>query len=262
MKRIILFRFSKESAICNNRLELLKHLNPQIPIYGIFGGEEDSASTYENSLGKYLEHFWVIKDKTRSWKWRNIDLALRDWYQEMGKGIDFDMAYLIEWDLVLIKPISEIYSHIGSGDIGATGLIPLSEVESRWSWTSKEPEKSEWKALLSFVQEKYQYDQEPFASLGPGTCYPKLFLEKYASLEVPVLCHDELRVPLFAQVTNTALVDTGFYREWYSDTEKESFNCNDIEIPLEKVLEESLSGERYVFHPVRVLVPIASLDHQ
>lgn len=151
--------------------------------------------------------------------------------------------------------------HIKKNEIGITGLVPLAQVESRWSWTSREPEKAEWISLLSFVRKKYNYTDNPQASLGPGAYYPKAFLKKYSRLEVPEWCHDELRVPLFAQITKTPIRDTRFYREWYSDTEKESFNCNGTEIPIQKVLQETSSGERYVFHPVRKVFPIKRLGY-
>lgn len=76
MKRIILFRFSKELAICENRLQLLKHLNPTIPIYGIFGGADEEADIYKEKLSAYFDHFWSITNKTPSWKWKNIDLVI------------------------------------------------------------------------------------------------------------------------------------------------------------------------------------------
>jgi hypothetical protein len=90
MKRIILFRFSKELTVCENRLQLLKHMNPIIPIYGIFGGADGEADIYMEKLNGYFDHFWTITNKTKSWKWMNIDLALRDWYREIGNTLDED----------------------------------------------------------------------------------------------------------------------------------------------------------------------------
>jgi len=251
MQRIIIFRFHKFPLICANRLKLLKKLNSEIRIFGIYGGEDKDLPKFRRYLDKYLENIFVIKNKSSLWKWKNFDLALRDWFKQIGKNIDFDMAHIIEWDLILCKSLEEIYSEIDKNELGLTALIDLKLVENKWSWTSKEPSKSEWLKLLNFVEKKYGYSNKPNGSLGPGPCLPKKFIEEYSNVEVPELCNDELRIPLFAQVFNFKCKDTKFYKKWFDDEEKKYFNCVGRNIDIQTIRKERKNNGRQVFHPFR-----------
>jgi hypothetical protein len=55
MKRIILFRYHANPLVCVDRLELLKKNNPDIPIYGIYGGIEEEFQLFKVKLKPYLE---------------------------------------------------------------------------------------------------------------------------------------------------------------------------------------------------------------
>ena len=112
MKRIILFRFHKHPLICKNRLKILKKLNPKIPIYGLYGGDKKDFKKYEQILNKYLVNIYQIKGKSSFWKWKNSDFAIGKWYREIGKSVTFDMVYIIEWDLLLLSSVNNIYRNI------------------------------------------------------------------------------------------------------------------------------------------------------
>jgi len=253
MKRIIVFRFHKDAEVCRNRIILIKKFNPSIKIYGLFGGKEEDYDGFKKILEKpYLESIYLIPVKDNSWKWKNGDLALVKWYNEIGKYIDFEMLHLIEWDLLIFGPLKKIYNKIPKGGIGLTGLTPLKKIEKDWDWISKEPGKTEWKNLLDYSKNKFGYKKDSFASLGPGTCMPKSFLKKYSKLKIPELVHDELRIPLFGQILGFKLYDTGFYKSWFNKEEHKIFNCLDKEINISKINRELIKKNgRRVFHPYR-----------
>ena len=188
MRRIILFRFHKNLPLCKNRLKLLKRYNPHIKIFGLFGGNSKSYKLAKKKLKPYIENIYFIKEKDKDWKWKNSDLAIKLWYNDFGRELSFDILHIIEWDLLLFNSLDKVYRHIPKNGIGLTGLISLKKVEKKWSWTSKEPEKTEWKNLLNFVKQKFNYKKNPYASLGPGLCLPKNFLKKYSKKINEVLC--------------------------------------------------------------------------
>jgi len=250
MKRLLLFRFYKDPVISKNRLELLKAFNPGIDILGLYTGEEGDFPNITKALSQHLAHVYCISGKSAEWKWKHGDLATRLWYKDYGHHLGFDMLHIVEWDLLLFSSISQLYGHIPKNGVGFTGITPLENVQGRWHWTSQEPHKSQWSELLQLVTHKFQYYQKPYACLGPGVCLPREFLEKYASTDVPELCHDELRLPLFAQILGFRLYDTGFYRKWFDKEEMKVFNCEKQEIKTAVITEElgKPSGRR-VFHP-------------
>ena len=136
--------------------------------------------------------------------------------------------------------------------MGLTALTPLKNIAHGWNWVSKEPAKSEWLKLLKYVKKHFKYNKEPYASLGPGSCLPKKFLDKYSAIHVPALSHDESRLPLFSQILGFKLIDTGFHKKWFDKEQNKKFDCGNPEISL-KIIKEELkkkNGAR-AFHPYR-----------
>jgi hypothetical protein len=84
--RAILFRFHREPAVCRTRLELLRSLNPGVPIYGL--GEPIG-------LDGAFEDLHVIEDRPPEWKWQHGDLAVADWYRAVGRERPFDVLRLV-----------------------------------------------------------------------------------------------------------------------------------------------------------------------
>ncbi len=249
MTSVICFRCHDHPAICADRVELLSRYNPGMPIVGLFGGAPESAHAIREALGDTICH-WYETGKPPEWNWQHADLAVRSWYKDHGHKIDFDRLYLIEWDLILLDSLQRLYSHVPPGAIAVTALCPLIEVAHDWSWTIFEPYMSQWAALLAAVREEYGYDDEPFASLGPGTCYSRIFLDQYCKANVPELSADELRVPLFAQCFDIPVFDTNFLRSWGDPEELRFFNCRRMEISTDAILASIArpDGKR-VFHP-------------
>jgi len=86
---------------------------------------------------------------------------VRLWFDAVGRHLSFDMLHLIEWDLVLLDPIDKIYRDIPHDTLGLTALTPATNVEEKWIWTSKDPYKKEWNALLKWVKEKFNFIHDP-----------------------------------------------------------------------------------------------------
>lgn len=259
IKRIVLFRFDKYLDVCRNRIEMIKSINPDVEIYGLFGGkpadlQQAKDCLYDVLLNIYDPHpdcdlSWRYPESL--WLWKDGDLALRSWYQSIGKDINFDVLCLIEWDLLMLDSLDKLYGHISTKSVGLTGLIPINMVPENWPWIQKEPEKSEWLGLLSFAKLIHHYNFFPHACLGPGYCVPKDFLELYSKSKVLHLCNDELRLPLYSQILGFQLTDTKFYNGWQIPQEVKYFNCIKKEIDIDIIKEElSKPDGRRVFHPV------------
>jgi len=188
------------------------------------------------------------------WKWKNGDLVVRQWFLDRGKDIPFDMVHLIEWDMLLCDSVENIFKTVPGGCMGLAGLMPLREIQERWIWSSHGTYKEELKQLLSRVKERYQYAREPFRSIAGGACIPRDFLIRYADTDIPELCNDEVRLPLFAQIFGIELCDTGLYS--LDDEERRYFN---LFTPIETGLirdELSKPGGRRIFHPYyRIFYP-------
>ncbi|MDR1169521.1 MAG: hypothetical protein LBK97_01640 [Prevotellaceae bacterium] len=71
-KDIIIFRFDKKPVICLNRLQILKFYNPDVPVYGIYGGDESELSEFKYVLNSYCEDIYTVKNRSGEWKWRYL----------------------------------------------------------------------------------------------------------------------------------------------------------------------------------------------
>jgi len=250
MRRIILFRFHKSPLVCKNKLEILKKLNPNISIYGLYGGEENKLPIFTEKLKGLVENIYCIKNKSKYYKWKNGDLAIREWFIEVGRKVDFDTVHIVEWDMLILAPISQVYKHVRKGEVGITGLIPLKKVAHEWDWVSEKKSRELWMNLLRYVKKKYKYNKEPFASIAGGLCLPRIFLEKYSKIKVPEECHDEIRVPLFSQIFGLRMRNTKIYRGWTDPKSEEIFTCKKKNISINVIKKElkNKNGKR-VFHP-------------
>lgn len=252
MRRIALFRFHENQAVCRSRLELLRRHNPGTPVYGLYGGDEALFPRVARSIGQELTHLYCLSGKTAGWKWLNGDLAVREWHRAVGKELEFDMLHVVEWDLLLLDSLERLYGGVPRGGVGVTALVPLRQIAERWGWTQEPRWVAQWEKLLSYSRVRYGYEAEPHASLGPGLSLPKEFLDLYADCDVPQLCHDEVRLPLFAQSLGFELYDTGFYRGWFDAQEESYFNCTNKEIEPGVIRAELADpAGRRAFHPFR-----------
>ncbi|MDE1870336.1 MAG: hypothetical protein KGH71_05135, partial [Candidatus Micrarchaeota archaeon] len=187
MKRIILFRFHKDIAVCRNRLKLLKLFNPEIKIYGLFGGTKRNWLKMSKALKDYLDHSYMIPVKSPNWRWKNADLAIRLWYRDYGNKLEFDMLHLVEWDLLLFDNLDNIYSNVPKDGLGLSGLVPIQKIQEKWDWVSKPPYKNEWISLMNFAKRVYGYNSFPYGCIFPGTCLSKKFIAKFSKAKIPEL---------------------------------------------------------------------------
>jgi len=248
MKRIILFRFHNHPTVCKNRIQLLRQFNPDIKIYGLYGGEENNFQKASVKLADVLENIYYIKGKSPLWKWKNSDLAVTLWFKDYGKDIAFDVLHIIEWDMLTLDSINNIYKNVSEHDIGLSGLTALDGNNTGWIWTSSDEYKAEMDKLLLFLSKSFDYHDKPFRCITGGACLPREFIEKYSQIDIPELCNDEVRLPLFAQVFGFNLIDTDLY-DRLDENKKRFFNLKKSIETTAIINETNKPGGRRVFHP-------------
>jgi hypothetical protein len=232
----------------------LRRYNGDLKIFGLYGGPAGHRRAAFSAFGRRflgLDDLF-ISPRLGRWNWQNGDIALAMWFEAVGRDVDFDVLHLIEWDLLMLDSLDHVYSHVPQDSVGLTSVTPLTDVEGEWVWMASQAARDDWHRLLSHAREVWAYDADPVVCLAGGACLPRHFLELYSRDHVPELCHDELRLPLFAQAHGFRIVDTGFRRGWYDRSEDRVFNVGGAEVTKSAILGELLDGSgRRVFHPVR-----------
>ncbi|WP_020136343.1 hypothetical protein [Streptomyces sp. 351MFTsu5.1] len=261
IKRLVVFRFHRDPLVCRARVELIRRLNPGVPVHGLFGGPGGARGAAFRLAGRRvlgLDALYVSRH-SGPWNWKNGDLVLLDWYRETGHRLPFDVLHFIEWDLLLTEPLERAYAGVPAGAVGLTAPTPLSVIGDDWRWTAGQHEAREWGELLAFARTRYGYgcddghDPVPHGCLGDGPCFPRAFLDDYAAADPPALGNDELRYPLFAQLLGYPVADTGFRRAWHSPADDPYFNAlGDRNIEVATIAAELAKPDgRRAFHPVR-----------
>ncbi|CAM5276389.1 hypothetical protein [Streptomyces griseorubiginosus] len=261
IKRLVVFRFHRDPLVCRTRVDLIRRLNPGVPVHGLFGGPGGARGAAFRLAGRRvlgLDALYVSRH-SGPWNWKNGDLVLLDWYRETGHRLSFDVLHFIEWDLLLTEPLERAYAGVPAGAVGLTVPTPLSVIGDDWRWIAGQDEAREWRELLAFARTRYGYgcddgyDPVPHGCLGDGPCFPRAFLDDYAAADPPALGNDELRYPLFAQLLGYQVVDTGFRRAWHCPADDPYFNAfGDRNIERATIAAELAKPHgRRAFHPVR-----------
>jgi hypothetical protein len=229
---------------------LLRALNPDVSIHGIFGGTGATLRLgAKRLLG--LDGLYVSRNAPR-WNWQHSDLLLSEWYREVGSALSFDVVHVIEWDLLLVAPLQSLYAAVPDGAVGLTALTPVSELAQEWTWLRRDDNRRDWETLLSRARDEWGYAAVPYGCVAGGSCFPRSFVEEYARISPPALCHDELRLPLFAQILGFPIADTRLRRPWRGEREDPYFHFRAQEIPLETIRAELAKPDGWrAFHPVR-----------
>ncbi|MGW0229263.1 hypothetical protein ACWDWO_13180 [Actinopolymorpha singaporensis] len=254
VNRIVVFRFDRNPLICRSGVALLRSLNPGLQVHGLYGGGPGGRQ----ALLRYgaipllgLDSLYVSPRPGR-WNWKHGDLALAAWYREVGRHLDFDVAHLVEWDLLLLDSLDRVYADVPPDAVALTCLTPLTRLLGSWEWLRTPEGLREWESLLSYARLTWGYQDEPLGCIGCGPAFSRAFLDAYARIDPPELCHDELRLPLVVQSLGFPLVDTGFRRSWDDPVEDRYFAANATAIQHETITAElQRPGGRRAFHPVR-----------
>lgn len=285
MNLAIIFLFHANPDICANRLEILRRFNPDTPIYGLFGGEAEEEAKHRAALQGYLDDFYAFPDdRPTEWKWRNADQMIAEWYRARGKNLPWDTVVLVEWDMIVAGNLRTIYGSVKQDEIVVPGLRPLREVEHWWYQVNRRrPERrSEYLGLLDHVRREHGYDSEPLCGYTFGSCLPRTFLEKYATIASPDLGYLEYKVPMYAQIFGTPFCTAHSVPVWWDKPifawhprrrwnpfppfwmippAERALNAAKREIPVAEIQRQlRLPNGARLFHPVYGIVPPEELS--
>jgi hypothetical protein len=262
-KLAILFWHYKEPEICVNRLQGLRRLNPDIPIFGLFGGNPDQFSFYETLLGKLLDDHWCFKsDHDSEWKWRHGDLVLNAWHRDKGCQLTWDTLIIMQWDMLAIAPVSQIFSPLNKDEIYLPGLRPIDELEHHWWWTKPNtPQGDEYARFKLLLRDQHSFSGPYQACQFITAALPRSFMDKYAQIKIPELGFLEYKLSAYAH-----LFDTPFrqlpqlqvtWPENWNKTPRVTLTAAKREIrDIDIVCERLTPGGARLFHPVSRTFPV------
>ena len=202
MKLAILFWIYKDLPLCIDRARLLRALNPDTAIYGLYGGDLGEAGAFSAALAPLLDDFYVFPDdRSVEWKWLHGDQMIGHWFKQRGKDFVWDTIFVAQWDLLTLSPLSKLCSGLQKGQILLPGLRPIREFADWWQWVRPNTkEKADFDRFCQLVANSHTLPSELLCFCFPAGALPRTFIEKYVEIPEPDVGFLEYKIPLYAQL--------------------------------------------------------------
>lgn len=256
-KLAILFWYYKEPEICVSRLQDLRRLNPQVPIYGLYGGSREDFFLFHVKLNNILDDNWCYpKEKTPHYKWKYGDKIIAEWYISCGKDLPWDSLIVAQWDLLARASFESGLGPFERDTVYLPGLRPMSEIFDSWFWVRPGSEdRDEYDKFTGILFEKYGFTGPYYACNFVSAIFPRKFLEQYACLDEEMPGFLEYKVPFYAVLWGFAVKDLPKLRlTWRDKCDKQqrvTVNAHNELIKTWVIFFEWLMpGGAKFFHPV------------
>lgn len=261
----VLFWCYQHPQLCRNRLEVLRHHDPDVPVYVVYGGPLEHLGAFQQALEPFADDLWAFEgDHDRPWRWRNGDLMLADWFRHRGQDLEWDTVLIVQWDLLVVAPMAELLPDLQVDDVLLSGLRPLDEVRPWWRWSTGH----DAAALARF---EAWLDDQALPSADRWCCQfivaalPRSFWERYAQLGEDVPGFLEYRIPTLAAAWGLRFRTDHPYDPWWEqdpeaeppDARSRALNAGDHPVPLVTVLAQRRRPDGLrAFHPYHGLYPL------
>jgi hypothetical protein len=221
MRLAILFWFYKDFDLCVERIALLRRLNPEIPIYGLYGGAPEEADYARRLVGARLDNWWAFEaDVDRHWRWLHGDQLIAAWMRERGRDLPWDTVVLAQWDHLFLAPMAQLFGGLGEGEALFSGFRPMDEVRAWWGWAGgrDEERRARLEGFEQVLRTELGYGGPLFCCLFIVACLPRAFLERYAAEAPAEAGFLEYKMPTLAAAWNVPVrTDLGFQPWWAAD---------------------------------------------
>jgi hypothetical protein len=241
----ILFRFHQSFDVCVQNVKLLRQMNPGVSIHGLYGGAGGVESLAEN-LTALFNSVYALPFEDPQYNWQHGDICIRWWYKERGNLFDFKHLCVVEWDMLFLRPLAEIYG----GFAQAANYVAISGdykklLDEGWPWFQGRMQKA-FDKLCELISKEKQINVKALSfGIFGGVVLSRDFLNHFSQKPVPSYCNDEVRLSLYSALYDIPLIDCGFLTDKRNkvNDEERSFTKPDILVTLAR------GGK--VIHPVR-----------
>jgi hypothetical protein len=182
MTRALLFWFYRDVEVCAERLRDLADLHPEQPIYGLYGGPEEDASTFQRSLAPWLADFYVATRQPDPYlKWLQGDLEIVEWFEARGHALAWSSLAVVQWDLLVRAPFDRIVPGLDPAHLYFSGLRRLDPaLESRWCWTAHGAHRPSYQRFREQTARRFGRRDPPWCCLFIFAILTRPFLTVYA----------------------------------------------------------------------------------
>lgn len=200
MTPAVLFVYHELPATCLSRLRVLRHVNPGVPLYGIYGGTPENEEQFGEVRG-LLDDSWSASGLgSPRWRWLNLDKVIGEWFLARGRDLAWSWLFEHQMDLLCVRPIREILAGLEDDQL----LIvdpPRTHTEllwSQWPWVCMGLQ--DLGQFMRAIEERTGGAVELFGESIAYCAVPRRFVEEYQAYlgDLPGLM--EYRMPTCARL--------------------------------------------------------------
>ncbi|MGE0109610.1 MAG: hypothetical protein AB7S81_07620 [Bdellovibrionales bacterium] len=235
--------------MCTQNLELLRKLNPNTPIHGLYGGA-GGVEALPPDFRERFDSLFALPFEDPQYNWQHGDICIRWWFKEVGHSFDFSHLAVVEWDLVYLKPLDEIF-HAFTEEANYVALSGNYQkmYDEGWGWIQGRFAGA-IEALLVDIGKERSIDIKTLSfGIFGGCVLCRKYLEELSCRILRSLSNDEVRLSLYSALFDVPLIDNGFLSD-----KRNQMNAENIEYG-EKELIETLERGGNTIHPIRVVIP-------
>lgn len=259
----ILFWFYRDFDVCRERLGCVRRFNPDVRIYGLFGGPLDQADAAQRATGELIDDLYIYPEpRSPEWKWRHGDQLIARWHKDRGRRLDWDTIFIMQWDMLIAAPLGELFAMLRPGEALLSGDTPMSRVAAWWIWAR--PDSMDLFLFRKLLRLRFGYTGELFACQFIVPCLPRALLDRYIELGHPLVGFLEYKIPTLARIFEIPICTDHPFDPWWSEDpatksappSQRVLNASSYEIPHETIHSE-LQRDRgaRMFHPVSGILP-------
>jgi len=267
MKLAVVFWFYERFESCASRLRTFREFNPELQVFGLYGGPLDAVAHAKGVVGPWVDDMYVFPEpKDAQWKWNHGDRMIARWYEERGHALSWDTVFVMQWDMLVLTSLEDLFKGLQPAQIVLPGFRPLDEVREWWPWVNgSDPLKqAATDAFGDYLARVFGEQAELFACLFVFACFPRNFLERYAAEGAGVVGWHELKLASLAKAFGVPVYSADSTPVWWAANpatqraarHERVLNAVGQEVRLSVILSQwaKRDGAR-LFHPVFRDVP-------
>ena len=147
-QRALLYIFYGAPATCAHRLRIFRELNPELKIYGICTAGLAQKSRFQ-IVEDQCDHLWYLPDHDAKWCWYNLDKVACTWFEEVGRTLDFEKIFVVDWDLLMLEPVDRWLDQVGADEVKIIDVWENKKPDTNFWTSSRYPEYALFKQRLS-----------------------------------------------------------------------------------------------------------------
>jgi hypothetical protein len=178
---------------------------------------------------------------------------LIDWYREVGFAFEWDRIFLLQWDIVMYKPLDFFIGEVKNNQFAIPGVRDIEDVKKWWSWYDE----GKIDSFSGYLKETMRYEGPVLCSLFICALLPRSFFHHFFDREYSEEYFLEYKIPSLLKALGYEPFDAKWLSPYWAEELRDTYvplqdRCLIAVghgIPKEVIKANLLSDKNMIFHP-------------